>query len=88
MPSYALWFVAKVAQCARDGFALAMSRDFSGEPLYLYFKRGDLRFAHEAPGEEWELGCGERMPLNLTQEQLTGWVHTRSTRLSCLPLDV
>jgi len=52
--------------------------------LWLYYKRGELRFAPDKP-EGFELGCPERAPTHLTAEQFVAWTLARSTRLPCLP---
>jgi hypothetical protein len=55
--------------------------------LYLCYRPGSLIFAYELP-DGYELACGERMPTNITKEQLYNWVYTLTKGIPCLPLDV
>ena len=82
--SYAQWFVNECARAAKLGHARMMSPEGVGDGLYLYFRRGELALLEDGP-PGYELGTGERVPGNVTVEQLTAWVHQRSTRLPCLP---
>jgi hypothetical protein len=55
--------------------------------LYLYYRPGSLIFACELPNG-YELVCGERMPTNITKDQLYKWVYDLTKGIPCLPLDV
>lgn len=81
---YSQWFVNECARAARLGHAKMMAAGGASDELYLYYRRGELALLPDKL-EGFELGCSERVPGNLTVEQLTGWVHQRATRLPCLP---
>ena len=85
--SWALWFNGEVARAGRGAWEELM-RAYAGGPgsteLWLYFKRGELRFANACP-EGFQLGCAERLPGDMTVAQTIAWTHQRATRLECLP---
>jgi hypothetical protein len=55
--------------------------------LYAYYKPGALCAAYDAPGPEWKLAINERLPCNLTEDQLTAWIHDRIVRVPFLPAE-
>lgn len=78
------WFEKEVGRAARDGHQKMMRPEGFGLEFYLYFRPGLLVIAESKP-PGCALSTPERVPGNLTVEQLTGWVHRNSTRLGCLP---
>jgi hypothetical protein len=80
------WYETELSTCARDGWEALMQTGYTLEPVYLWFRRGGLRIAAEKPGDEWQLGCAERVPMSLCREQLYPWLAARCGRLECLPM--
>lgn len=80
------WLWEQSATAAREAWQTYMRGECS--TCYLHYKQGELRAFPEyldAPAAGYALGEAERMPSNLTVEQLTRWVYDRARRLPCLP---
>lgn len=54
--------------------------------IYLYFRPGKLLPAFDRP-EGYELAINQRLPPNLTPDQLKVWIHERIGRVPFLPLN-
>lgn len=85
--SYGLWYIEATARVAKEAFAALNATAGTGE-LYLYYKPNGLAFAvaPDAP-EGFALVTGERIPGNMTVEQLTFWVRARTGSVPVLPGD-
>jgi hypothetical protein len=79
------WCDAEAEKAARAAFQVLMETGGFGG-LFLYFRRGSLVFAPDAP-EGYELGTGERCPIHLEVGQLVAWTIARARRLPCLPVE-
>lgn len=84
--SYAQFHVETSAAAARKAHARQMRGEYE---LYVYFLPGGGRIeAHpESPGPEWELAWPERLPANLTVDQMVRYFAERTGRLPYLPND-
>ncbi len=86
--NYALWYNEATYKVAKDMWA-DMMRNMGYRSLWLYFKPFGLAFTFagedETP-EGFELATGERVPCNLTVEQLTMWVRKNTGRVNVLPV--
>ena len=92
MEGYSQWFVNECARAAKAGHALLMRPEGVTDGLYLYYRPGELALLGDieravAGDVGYELGTPERVPENLTVQQLTRWVNERAARLPCLPPD-
>lgn len=89
MPSFAQYHVNEVSRAARAAHARLMRGDFA--TLHVYYKSMKLEaFAEgECPtGEGWTLAWPERVPGNLSVDQLCAWFAARAGRVPYLTGDV
>jgi hypothetical protein len=78
------WFPKAALAAADAGFDALMS---TPEPLYLWHKRGGLKFAAEKPGPEWSLTDPRLHRGSMTREQMRAWTLEVARRAPCLPPD-
>jgi hypothetical protein len=83
------WYDNAIPAAAREAHRKMMRGDYSGEPIYFYYKPNGLSVisASESDGhpEGYRLVTAERAPGNLEQAQLVRWLVDRTRRLELFP---
>jgi hypothetical protein len=85
------WYREAIPAVAVEAHRRMMRGDYSGEPLYFYYKPNGLSVvvASETDGhpEGYHLVTAERAPGNLERDQLVRWLLARTGRLELFPTE-
>jgi len=77
------WYEQEVSR-VRDEAHISMCHD-SSTRLYLYYRRGRLVAAADAPSPAYQLATAEPLPSNRDRWGLRCWIRNATRGVPCLP---